>query len=54
MSIAIGCIWSIITFVSSGKIILPSLKLLGQTKFYLQLLFFWIKSIFAGNNTKKN
>ena len=52
MSIAIGHIWSAITFVHSAKTILSLLRLLGKTEFRLQPFSFKIKSIFADNNIK--
>ena len=53
ISILIGLIWSVVTYVNSAKIILPPIRLPGQIKFRLQLFFFGIKSISIGNNTKK-
>ncbi len=54
MSIAVGPIWSVITFANNARTNLPPLESPGQIKFYLQLFFFEIKSTFVDSNTRES
>ncbi len=53
-SIVVGPTWSVITFANSlGAILLP-LEPPGLIKFFLQLLFYGIKSTSIGSSTKRS